>query len=355
MSTDTVALQVDGQRIERWLAYEIESDLYVADDAFSLEVADPEITIKRGQRCELYVNGALELTGIIDRCSRQYDKRGLSYRIEGRDLMGLLVDSYCEQFVTVENKKLSDLAEMLLATVPFINRSTIEYQEDVVGKLKGKKRTVDEPIVGYMDTPQRISQIEPGMTVFEVLKGYAASRGLMFWAKADGTLVFGRPKAAGEPLYTLTCGKNDIITTVLRGEEVDDISKRYSKIVVIGQQQGQDEFDDASDINTRAQATDPTFPFYKPYVTQDNNDAVSPALHARQIMEAQLHEGYQLGYTVQGHAQKGRNWQINELCQVRDEVLGIDGVYLVAGRVFSRSRSEGTLTRIKLGKPGLIA
>ncbi len=354
MSTDTVALQVDGQRIERWLAYEIESDLYVADDAFSLEVADPEITIKRGQRCELYVNGALELTGIIDRCSRQYDKRGLSYRIEGRDLMGLLVDSYCEQFVTVENKKLSDLAEMLLATVPFINRKNIEYQEDVVGKLKGKKRTVDEPIVGYMDTPQRISQIEPGMTVFEVLKNYAASRGLMFWAKADGTLVFGRPKAAGEPLYSLTCAKDGISTTVLRGEEVDDISKRYSKVVVMGQQQGQEDVD-AEAINTRAQATDADFPFYKPYVIQDNNDSVSPELHARQIMEAQLHEGYQLNYSVPGHSQKGRNWQTNELCQVRDEVLGIDGVYLVAGRVFSRSRTDGTLTRIKLGKPGLIA
>lgn len=354
-TTDQVVLQVGGRRIERFLSYEIEADLYVADDAFTLEVARPETTIKRGERCELFVNGALELTGIIDRCSRRYDKRGLIYRIEGRDLMGLLVDSYCEQFVTVENKKLSDLAQMLLKTVPFINREKIEYQENIVGKLKGKKRTVDEPLIGFMDAPQRISQIEPGMTVFEVLKNYSASRGLMFWGKPDGSFVFGRPKAKGEPMFTLTCRKDGVGNNVLEGEETDDISKRYSKVTVIGQQQGQDDFSDAAEVNTQATAKDDEFPFYKPYVTQDNNDSQSPPLHARMILEQQRHEGYQLSYTVQGHAQKGKNWQINELCQVRDEVLGIDKVMLVYGRKLERSRDGGTVTRIKLGTPGLVA
>jgi len=354
MSADVIALQVGGKRIERFLSYDIEADIYTAADAFSLDVARPEITITPGQRCELYVNGSLELTGIIDRCSRQYNKQGLSYRIEGRDLMGLLVDSYCEQFVTVENKKLSELAEMLLKTVPFINRKDIEYQENIVGKLKGKKRTVDEPSEGFMDTPQKISQIEPGMTVFEVLKNYAASRGLMFFAKPNGSFVFGRPKAKGEPLYNLTCMQSGSGNNILAGEEVHDISKRYSKVMVIGQQQGQDEFDEEA-VNTSAQAVDADFPFYKPYVTQDNNDSQSPKLRARMIMEQQRHEGYQLVYTVQAHNQRGKIWQIDELCRVRDEVLGVDGVFLVYGRTFSRSRGAGTLTHLKLGQPGLVA
>ena len=355
MSSDQVVLQIAGRRIERFLSYEIESDLYVADDAFSLDVAHPETEIKRGQRCELYVNGVLELTGIIDRCTRRHDKRGMSYRIEGRDLMGLLVDSYCEQFFTVENKKLSDLAEMLLKTVPFINREKIEYQENIVGKLKGKKRTVDEPLVGFMDTPQRISQIEPGMTVFEVLKNYAASRGLMFWSNPDGTFVFGRPKAKGEPMFSLTCRRDGVGNNILEAEEVDDISKRYSKVTVMGQQQGQDDFDGPAEVNTKATAIDKDFPFYKPYVTQDNNDAQSPALHARMILEQQRHEGYQFSVTAQGHGQRGKNWRINELCQVRHEPLGIDQVMLVYGRKMERSRDGGTLTRIKLGPPGLVA
>ena len=353
---DVITLQIAGKRIERFLSYSVEADLYTADDAFSLELARPEIAIKRGQRCELYVNGVLELTGIIDKPSRRYDKAGLTLRLEGRDLMGLLVDSCCEKFVTVEGKKLTELAEMLLENVPYINRKGIIYQENIIGKLHGKKKTVDSPDLGYMDSPQKISQIEPGMTIFEVLKTYAASRGLMFFALADGTFVFGRPKAKGEPVFTLTCSKSGG-GNILEGEEVDDISKRFSKVTVIGQRQGQDgDGLDASVVNSPSGvALDPDFPFYKPYVTRDNNDSQSPELHARFWMEQQRHQGYQLHYKVQGHSQNGKNWQINELCRVRDEVLGVDGVYLIYGRKFERSRESGTIARLKLGMPGLVA
>lgn len=356
MSPDNVTLQIAGQRIERFLSYTVESDIYTADDAFSLELAAPEIEIKRGQECTLWVNGEKELTGIIDKRSRKYDKGGsLVVRVEGRDLMGLLVDFYVEQFVSIEGKKLSELAEMLLRTVPFINRKGIRYQENIVGKLKGKKKTVDQPLIGFLDTPQKISQTEPGMTVFEVLRTYAASRGLMFFALPDGTFVFGRPKAKGEPMFTVTCTKSGNGNNVLEGEEIDDISKRYSKITVIGQQQGQEDFGmDATKIHTKATVEDKEFPFYKPFVATDNNDSQSPALHARFLMEQQRHQGYQLHYKVQGHSQGGKNWQINELCRVRDEVLAIDGVFLIYGRTFERSRTDGTTTRLKLGPPGLV-
>jgi len=356
MPLDNVILQIAGQRIERFESYTVEADLYTADDAFSMELAAPEIEITRGQRCELYVNDTLELTGILDKRSRKYGKSGsLVIRTEGRDLMGLLVDSYCEEFVSVQGQKVSELAAMLLKTVPFINRKQIQYQENIVGKLKGKKKAVDTPLVGYLDTPQKISQIEPGMTVFEVLRTYSASRGLMFYALPDGTLVFGRPNAKGEPMFTLTCTKSGIGNSVLEGEEIDDISKRYSKITVLGQQQGQEDFGmDATKITTKGVVEDKEFPFYKPFVTRDNNDSQSPALHARFLLEQQRHQGYQLHYKVQGHSQNGKNWQINELCQVHDEVLGIDGVYLIYGRTFERSRADGTITRLKLGPPGLV-
>ena len=356
MPSDNVTLEIAGQRIERFASYSAEADLYTADDAFSLELAAPELRITPGQWCKLYVNGEKELTGIIDKRSRKYDKGGsLTMRIEGRDLMGLLVDSCCEQFVSVQGKKLSELAALLLKTVPYINRKQIQYQENIVGKLKGKKKAVDTPMIGYLDTPQKISQIEPGMTVFEVLRTYSASRGLMFFALADGTFVFGRPKAKGEPVFTLTCTKSGVGNNVLEGEEIDDISKRYSKVTVIGQQQGQDDMGaDATKITTKGVVADTEFPFYKPFVTRDNNDSQSPALHARFLMEQQRHHGYQLHYKVQGHSQNGKNWQINELCRVRDEVLGIDGVYLIYGRTMERSKQEGTITRLKLGPPGLV-
>lgn len=363
--SDSVSLQIAGRRFEDFLSYSVDADLYAAADSFTLELADPAAEILVGSRCELYVNGGLELTGIIDRVRASHDKGGRKLTVEGRDLMGLLVDSHCEEFVDVQGKSVKQLAEMLLGpnaatgrpAIPFISRSAIVYQENIVGKLKGKKKSVDQPITGFQDTAQKLSKIDPGMTVFEVLRTYAMSRGLMFWAEADGTLTFGRPTAGGNADYFLTCltsagAGNNIIS----GEQLRDISQRYSKIVVVSQSQGQDEDGaDAGKVNTPSTKSDADFPFYKPFVTTLNNDSQSPALHARLTMEKQRHDGMSLQYTVAGHAQNGRTWRINRLALVTDEVLGISGYYLVTGRTLQRSKDAGSTTIVRLGEKGLIA
>lgn len=357
--SDRIALLINGAKIQNFLSYRVEADIYRADHAFSLELARPETEIKAGQRCELRVNDELALTGIIDKVSRRYQKSGLSLQVEGRDLMGLLVDSHCEKFVTVKGKKLSELAEMLLETVPFINRKNIIYQQDVVGSLGNleQERHPDQTLELY-DKPHKFTQISPGMTVFEVLKTYALSRGLMFFSLPDGTFVFGRPRAKGEPAYNLVCTREGEDNNILEGSCDEDISKRYSKVRVIGQQQGRDDMgtgaDGAGKINTAATATDPDFPFYKPYVSTDNNDSDSPAGRARLILEKQRHEGFQLNYKVRGHTQGARVWTINELVRVKDDVLGQDKVFLVFGRTFELSR-QGVYTSVKLGPPGLVA
>ncbi|MHB9156276.1 MAG: hypothetical protein ACYC5N_11430, partial [Endomicrobiales bacterium] len=139
---------------------------------------------------------------------------------------------------------------------------------------------------------------------------------------------------------------------VLSGEKVEDLSKRYSKVTVVGQQQGFDAITPAA-VNTKATVTDPGFPFYKPFVGKDNNDAASPKLHARMLLEKMRREGFALSYKVAGHAQGETNWTINELVQVTDEVTGVDGVFLIYGRTFELSR-QGAFTTLKLGLPGVL-
>lgn len=348
---DKVELLVDKQKIENFLSYTIEADIYTADDAFSLDLANPEIEIKTGQRCELWVNNTRELTGIIDRISKSYDKQGVKLKVEGRDLMGLLVDSYCEEFFTCEGMTVKALAERLIKTVPFIQRSDIVYQENIRGNLKKKKGR--SGAVSILDTAHTFTQIEPGQTIFEVLKTYAGSRGMMFFAMPDGTFVFGKPKDAGEAEFFFTTKKSDPKeNNVLEGSLEDNISRRYRKVSVIGQQQGTDSTS-ASAVNTKASVTDSTFPFYKPYVATDNNDARSPKLRAQMIMEKQKYEGWHLTYKVPFHSQNGRNYAINALCHVTDEVLGLDGDYLIYGRTMERSK-QGSYTTVKIGFPGAI-
>ncbi|MDA8428943.1 MAG: hypothetical protein M0T70_06770 [Geobacteraceae bacterium] len=353
--SDTVTLQIGNQRIENFVSYDIEADLYQAADKFTLELANPEAPVKSGMQCKLYVNDQLELTGIIDKTVRKYDKGGRTLSVEGRDLMGLLVDSHAEQFVTVQGKTVKQLAEMLLKSMPFIQRSQIVYQENVVGKLKGKKKTADNPLTAFLDTPQKFSQIEPGMTVFEALAVYGASRGLLFFALPDGTFVFGRPKITGEPMFKVINRLDGLGNNVEGGEESDDISRRYSKITVVSQVQGHDEFGlDTGKVNVKKSATDKDFPFYKPLVVKINNDSQTPEMHARMLFEKQRHDGYSLSYTAPRHSQDGRNWAINELCTVNDEILDVKRTMLVFNRRFRKTK-QGSWTDIKLGPPGLVA
>jgi prophage tail gpP-like protein len=352
---DSVSLVVNGTKITNFLSYHVEADLYTADHAFSLELSRPETTVAPGAQCKLYINDELALTGITDRVTRSYDKGGVKLTVEGRDLMGLLVDSCCTTFMTLKGVTLQSLAQRLLAKTPFINRSQIEYQEGLVAA----KRKTGQPATGggslsTVDVPQAYAQIEPGMTIFEVLSNYAKSRGFMFFSLPNGTFIFGRPKAQGAAAFSLTCQKPGPHNNVLSGEEIQDISRRFSQVTVMGQQQGTNALAAAA-INTSATVTDSTFPFYKPFVALDNNDQQSPALHARLLLEKQKHDGYSLTYRTSGHTQNGKAWTVNELCNVRDDVLGVNGTYLIFGRTFEMSKDEGTHTHLKLGPPGLVA
>jgi len=341
--------------ITHFLSYVIDSDLYIPADAFHLELANPETVITPGLVCELFVNGKQELKGLIDKVHRKVTKSGVSLAVEGRDFMGLLVDSHCEPpFITTTNMKLQALANKLLAKVPFINRSEIIYQKNIAGKLKGRKKKTTTTVL--YDPAQRIGQIFAGQTIFEVLKMYALSRGLLFYCQPDGTLVFGRPVAKGEPEFSLQLTKDGIGNNVIESEYIDNISKKYSKVTVMGQQQGSETNVLATGINKpNATELDPDFPFYKPFVAIDNNDSLSSQEHARLIMETQRREGKHIIYTVARHSQNEQNWAINKMCHIKDEKQGLDGDYLIYGRTFELSKQEGPTTKIKLGEPGLIA
>ena len=100
---------------------------------------------------------------------------------------------------------------------------------------------------------------------------------------------------------------------------------------------------------------DPTFPkgLVKPYVAADNNDARSPQLHAQMLLEKMKFEGFQIQYKVPGHSQNGKNYAINKMCHVMDEVFGLNDNYLMYGRTFEKSK-QGVYTLLRIGLPGVV-
>ena len=241
---DVVSLRINNVEVSHFTNYSIEADLYTAADGFTLELSDPLAPIAAGDVVTLYVNGTRELIGTIDTREPYNDKAGSRLTLTGRDVCGWLADAYCEEFITLENVTLQALAERLLKNAPsFVTAGGIIYQQNLIGNLKRKKAKKASPasILWAQDGGQAKAQIQPGQTVFEVLKIYAQSRGMMFYALPDGTLVFGQPLMGGPPMYYLTRRRDNAAgNNIEKGGLKEDLSKRYSKIKVIGQRQGTD-------------------------------------------------------------------------------------------------------------------
>ncbi len=343
MEADKVALEVGGQRVVNFTKYRIESDLFVADDAFDLTFENPGVTISEGQRCKLFVNDVLELNGIIDKIQDGYKKSGRFLSVSGRDLMGLLVDSHVVTGKTDQDIELRALAADLLKDVPYINRKNIVYGSG------NKLRMVDADDCYEIKKCQR----EAGKSIFDVLKQHAMERGMLFFCMPDGTFVFGNPKASGSVEFSIVNHLTGKGNNVLESDRVRDISRRYSSVSVIGQQQGED-FLEPDEINTTGRATDAFFPFHKPFVTHLSQDCKDPDNYAALVMNQQRFQGLQLSYVLFGHSQAGKNYQTNAMCHVNDEVYGYNKKFLIYGRTFEMDEGNGQIATLKLSEPGVL-
>jgi prophage tail gpP-like protein len=369
MKKDSIYLEFsnDGKtwrKVSHFLNYSVEADLYIADHAFSLELANPEVVILPGSQCRLHVNDRLELTGVVDHRLRRCDKKGKKLVVEGRDLMGVLVDAYVEEFHSVQGKTLGQLAEALIGpnpatgrpALPFINRKLITGQTGLAGKLDTRHRRGTASFMALFETPEPVRQTMPGMTVFQTLQTYALSSGVMFYGLPDGGFVFDRPLTGGDIDFNICLNPDGVGNNALSGEVDENISKGYSKVIVVGQRQGQDADGlDATRTPIKSKPVyDKDFPFYKTFVQCTSHDSQTPEQHARLILERMRHEATRLCYEMPRHSQTGKNYQMNRLAALRDEVHGKNGTYLITGRTFKLSKDDGPTTTLKLSLPGIV-
>ena len=333
---DNVELLIGHMRVRGFKSYSVESNIFEAADAFTLELEDTSIDLSGEPVCSLRVNGEIELVGIIDSIERNV--------ITGRDLMGLVVDAFVEEFVTLENMSVKALAEKLLAKVPFINRKNIKYG-------KGNKlRAVD---IKQSDDEYESAQLKPGDTVFEVLRDHAYQKGMIFYSMPDGTFIFGLPKTSGAAEFHLARRLDGKGNNVKEGWKTINRAAEYSQVTVLGQQSG--EAWDTGGGNVSATVKNGGFPYYKPYVTTSELGGGDLKKYANILMSKQRFQGFGLTYLVPGHSQDGRNWQTNAIASVLDEKpdVNVKGDFLIFSRTFRRDDS-GTVTELRLSRPGDI-
>ncbi|MBI5234729.1 MAG: hypothetical protein HY886_00560 [Deltaproteobacteria bacterium] len=349
---DSVALVIGDRSYSNFISYEVDSNVLIPADAFSCRISRTDAGIKAGERFALVVNNGLEMTGVIDKVKSSYTKGSGETTIEGRDLMGLMVDSSVEEYKTVAAVTLKDLAKRLLKSIPYLDKSAVVYASEKADTGVKAKKLAKAESTGF-DAAMNQSQFEPGITVFEALSDYSQRHGLIMWMAPDGALVFGELKGKDAPpefsFYTYK-GSERARNNVISADLTDDLSKRYSRVTVVGQVQGTDQMK-AGDQTIIKTAPDKGFPFRKPLVMQTQVVNEKGAEHqAGWELKKRAVEGWRLEIVVAGHSQAGANYKANSVCHIKDEALELDGTYLILGRKFTLDRNDGPRTHLTIGK-----
>lgn len=313
MDKDSVRLVIGGYTFTEFQSLEIVSDLYKPSGSFRFELGR-RVNAASGQDCQVWVNDRLEMTGIIDPLDENQDKKSHTWSIAGRSLVGLIEDSYITEFETPPTT-LKAAANKYLKSIPYIQNKT--------WTIDGK------------DSSNAHARVDVGDTVFKLLNAMSQNRGLLFWAEPDGNLRFGKAKGKGEPMF-------HIGAKVESRHKGEDVSKLHSEIHVIS--------DSDEDGFKRVIVKNPSVKRHCPFVAPYNGaDYAGLKKQANDYLRKEKIEALQLDYVLPGFSQNGKNWRINELCQVDDDTFGLRDTFLVTRRSFRLDRTNGSTTSVVLG------
>lgn len=342
---DGIELEINGEVYDRFISYRVDSRLYLAADAFEVEMAnDLDVTIPKDCTCRLLINGVPEFTGIIDKVSVEGDKKKETLKISGRDLMGLLTTHHLEEFISLENMTLEEIAHEVLKDVPLLKRRDL-----IIGE---GSRDYVKPL--SEDEQEKYMKINPGDTSFTVLNAQARLRGWIFFARHDGAFVMSKVKTSGRPDYHLYyLGKDNpkayYLNNVISRSFTDDRAARFSKVTVVGQDSDYGEAS-AEGVNFSATATDTEFPYFKPLVVSVDEEKEDPSEYAKMLIRKQRAGGLTYTAVVRGHTYNQRPWRINKICHVHDDSknVGMDKDMVISGVTYTLSKRQGTRAAISL-------
>lgn len=338
---DRVSVLIGGKAHNNWERYEIDSDLMIPADAWSVSVGltggsvPPEVT--EGASIVVKIGSDTALTGYVDEISHSLSKNAHSLTISGRDLCGDLVDCSAPIFTKIQ----VGLKEIVAAITSEFKKTNIRTDADLT--FARKKITT-----------------QPGDTAWDMLANAAEMNGLWAWFEPDGTLVVGGPDYSSPFVASLTIRRNGNGNNVITLEKTTSLVRRYSKVTVLGQSAG-----DAINLgrpDLRGGWQDKAVVRHRPKIFMDydaENNAMCVARAQKLIDDGRL-QGLTLHATVKGHRivspgqpSDGKLWQPGQRIHVLSEPQGIDGVYFLMARKFIGSRADGAITTLTLKEDGI--
>jgi prophage tail gpP-like protein len=332
--SEPVRLLVGGYAHDRWESYRIDSDLLTPADDWNMVVSSdaggtlPDF-VHEGADVTLSIGDDQLLTGLVDAIAEDVEKGTNYIELYGRDRASLLID--CS--APILSMQMATLEQIVQKAVQPLGFKTVEYR----AKPAAPRQTV---------------HTEPGQSVWDWLQAACEANQVWPWMAPDGTLVIGAPDYSTAPVADLILRRGGAGNNVKRIQRTRSLHESFSEITVLGQSAGTG---DVGHNDIKGIATDDTVPLYRPRVVVDGNCETTDLANrraAKLIADSRMNRD-NLVVSLEGHrvttsAGVGAPWAPGMRVHVLSEPHGVDAVYFVIRRTFTRSRNTGAGTELHL-------
>lgn len=329
MQPDLV-LKVSGGLYSGWKSVRINRGIEQIAGTFDLSVTerwsgqDTARPIKPGESCQVLMGGVPVITGYVDDVKISYDSGSHGFSVTGRDKTGDLVDcAAIHKSGQWSGRKVEQIAADLCA--PF-----------------GIK------VIKEVDTGSVLSEftIQEGESAFECIERAARMRSILLVSDGLGNLVItraGKTSSGAE----LVEGKN-----IKKCDGEFSWKDRFSKYIVKGQAQGNDEDNSEAVTGQKGEASDGNIARYRPLIViaEDQGHAATFKQRAEWESSVRTGRGNRVSVTVQGWQHAGGLWLPNTLVRLRSPLISIDADFLISACAYTLD-DAGTVTDLTLTLP----
>ncbi len=353
---DRISIVVGGVSYQDWFEVDLDSDVMIPADAWTVRAAIPSSDIRsgfrEGEKCDIYVGRDRQMAGVIDEVSFNGERSADTMQISGRDKGAYLVD--CEaHHLKAEKQTFETLIKKLLDPSFGIKGpifSNTNNRNVLYGKKDKKKPKAVETGL-FAPIPRARTKVDPGQKISSILDEHCKRLGVAWWMTADGSLYIGKPNYKQEFAYVFSVYEGG---TDARANNVEtwsvrrSISDRYSEIEVggMGFSSAAGLFDGAKSApKFKATAKDQDLQrrgIVRKTIIVDS-DILSSG-EAQKRADREMERG-KLGalvitLTVPGFRQFDRLFTTDTIASVKIEAADIDGNFYVTQRRFTENRGK---------------
>lgn len=353
-------IRINGEKFGLWESASLTRSIESNSGAFrftSTNTRPVDYPIKKHDAVQIVLNGKTRLTGFVDTITARGTGRGQTITVSGRDNTRDLIDSSVPDGAKNISTPttLKAMCEAVISSLGLDINVISNVGEDVI---VGDDEDVGvQPIVDglFLEENEEIAA-DSGKNAMEYLVEFARKKQVYLVADGQGNLVIYRPSAtAGQTAIVQTDNKAG--NNVISYDYTADGSVEYNTYVARSQDNyGADPFASFDDdgVDRKGQSTDSQVPAGRYYEFQSEESMTDAQLKQRAEEENNVRraQGFTYSVDVQGVSQQnGELWDFGLIVPVRDEIVGVIGLYMVKSVTYSVDGSSGTITTLDITRP----